>query len=153
MQTSDNMSTPRDVHFDDTLAATRGRSNYYFSLATWPIGVGTPRFSWPSIPLLYSWVHPPTAVSRSRVGDSASALSDGAWVLATPLVVWLAGVASCRPAGARFIRLQYFVGHLKLRTWIIAMTKTPFACQRVTLEKCNPYCHSFPADVRNKIRN
>ena len=43
MQTSDNMSTPRDVHFDDTLAATRGRSSYYFSFATWPIGVGTPR--------------------------------------------------------------------------------------------------------------
>ena len=43
MQTRDNMSTPRDVHFDDTLAATRGRSNYYFSFATWPIGVGTPR--------------------------------------------------------------------------------------------------------------
>ena len=43
MQTSENMSTPRDVHFDDTLAATRGRSNYYFSFATWPIGVGTPR--------------------------------------------------------------------------------------------------------------
>ena len=43
MQTSDNMSTPYDVHSDDTLAATRGRGNYYFSFATWPIGVGTPR--------------------------------------------------------------------------------------------------------------
>ena len=43
MQTSDNMSTPHDVHFDDTLVATRGRSNYYFSFDTWPIGVGTPR--------------------------------------------------------------------------------------------------------------
>ena len=42
MQTSDNMSNPQNVHFDDTLAATRGRSNYYFSFATWPIGVGTP---------------------------------------------------------------------------------------------------------------
>ena len=37
------MSTPHDVHFDDTLAATRGRSHYYFSFATWPIGVGTSR--------------------------------------------------------------------------------------------------------------
>ena len=37
------MSTVHDVHFDDTLAATRGRSNHYFSFATWPIGVGTPR--------------------------------------------------------------------------------------------------------------
>ena len=45
MQTSDNMSTPHDVDFDDTLAATRGRSNYYFSFATWPIGVGTPCYS------------------------------------------------------------------------------------------------------------
>ena len=43
MQTSENISTPQDVHFDDTLAATRGRSNYYFSFATWPIGVGTSR--------------------------------------------------------------------------------------------------------------
>ena len=43
MQTSNNMSTPHDVHFDDTLAATRGRSNYYFSFTTWPMGVGTPR--------------------------------------------------------------------------------------------------------------
>ena len=38
------MSTPHDVHFDDTLAATRGRSNYYFSFATWHIGVGSPRY-------------------------------------------------------------------------------------------------------------
>ena len=43
------MSTPHDVHFDDTLAATRGRSNYYFSFATWPIGVGSPRFTLISI--------------------------------------------------------------------------------------------------------
>ena len=42
MQTSDNMSTAHGVHFDDTLAATRGRSNHYFSFATWPMGVGTP---------------------------------------------------------------------------------------------------------------
>ena len=43
MQTSDNMSTAHGVLFDDTLAATRGRSNHYFSFATWPMGVGTPR--------------------------------------------------------------------------------------------------------------
>ena len=43
MQTSDNVSNPHDVHFDETLAATRGRIIYYFSFATWPIGVGTPR--------------------------------------------------------------------------------------------------------------
>ena len=40
MQTSDNMSTAHDVHFDDTLATTRGRSNHYFSFATSPMGVG-----------------------------------------------------------------------------------------------------------------
>ena len=44
MQTSDNMFTAHDVHFHDTLAATRGRSNHYFSFATWPMGVGTPRW-------------------------------------------------------------------------------------------------------------
>ena len=43
MQTSDNMFTAHDVHFHDTPAATRGRSNHYFSFATWPMGVGTPR--------------------------------------------------------------------------------------------------------------
>ena len=45
MQTSDNMSTAHDthdVHFDDTVATTRGHSNYYFSFATWPMEVGTP---------------------------------------------------------------------------------------------------------------
>ena len=43
MQTSDNMSTAHDVHFDDTLAATRRRSNHYFSFTTWPMAVSTPR--------------------------------------------------------------------------------------------------------------
>ena len=36
-------TTAHDVHFNNILAATRGRSNHYFSFATWPIGVGTPR--------------------------------------------------------------------------------------------------------------
>ena len=54
-QTSDNMSTPHDVHFDDTLAATRGRSNYYFSFATWHIGVGSPRAVKHKMPTQLRW--------------------------------------------------------------------------------------------------
>ena len=72
MQTSENMSTPRDVHFDDTLAATRGRSNYYFSFATWPIGVGTPRTTPNSgIAALNQPSGPPYIPSASGCGSCA----------------------------------------------------------------------------------
>ena len=61
--------------------------------------------------ILPPWFHSPTAVPRSRVGDAASALDDGAWVLATLLAGWHAGVAGCRSAGAWFARLQYSVDY------------------------------------------
>ena len=76
MQTSDNMSAPHDVHFDDTLAATRGRSNYYFSFATWPIGVGTPRdrLPFPAELSLYIGLCPHFASARSLFGRHVTSL-------------------------------------------------------------------------------
>ena len=64
MQASDNVLTPHEVHFDDTLAATRGRSNYYFSFATWPIGEGTLRSKGTDVAIIAKYFFSNNAESR-----------------------------------------------------------------------------------------